>query len=100
MRIVPKIIVFTGDKNKFLEFNKDYEKDYNSFYSHFGIATSFKEIKQFLQNNYLNKSDKKPINSYDNVEFIFEYLDSKEKINFPLIFMSMIDNISLDNIDQ
>ena len=100
MRIVPKIIVFTGDKNKFLEFNKDYEKDYNSFYSHFGIATSFKEIKQFLQNNYLNKSDKKPINSYDNTEFIFEYLDSIEKINFPLIFMSMIDNISLDDIDQ
>ena len=45
--IVPKIIVFTRNKEKFIEYNKEYLKSENIFYSFGGIATSFKEIKEF-----------------------------------------------------
>ena len=57
--VAPKIIVFTGNKQKFLEYNKDYFDEDNILYSSGGIATSFEEIKKLLLNEcILNKLDK------------------------------------------
>ena len=57
--VAPKIIVFTGNKQKFLEYNKDYFDEDNIFYSSGGVATSFEEIKKLLLNEcILNKLDK------------------------------------------
>ena len=47
--IIPKIIIFTGNKDKFIEYNKNYSNLLNHpFYNLGGIKTSFEEIKQFL----------------------------------------------------
>ena len=48
MCVAPKIIIFTKNKEKFIEYNIDYPKNINLFYKFGGIATSFDEIKKFL----------------------------------------------------
>ena len=45
MYSTPKIIVFTGSKEKFIESNKDYEN--NIFYNYGGIAIILKKLKNF-----------------------------------------------------
>ena len=49
MCVAPKIIIFTKNKEKFIENNKDYQKNINLFYAYGGIATTFDEIKKFLK---------------------------------------------------
>ena len=46
MYTTPKIIVFTKNKEKFIEYNKEYGN--NIFYNYGGIATNIEEIKKFL----------------------------------------------------
>ena len=46
--IIPKIIVFTGSKKKFLEFSKNYdEKKKNNFYSLGGIKPLLEKLSNF-----------------------------------------------------
>ena len=43
--IIPKIIIFTGSKTKFIEYNKQYKELFNHpFYNFGGIKTSFNEV--------------------------------------------------------
>ena len=103
---IPKIIIFTGNEERFLGYNQDYEKTENKFYTFGGIATKIDEVKYFLKKeNTININDgsffishmnqKAPNNdiiSLDNsderketkndsdIQLTFEYIDSKEKI--------------------
>jgi len=79
--IIPKIIIFTADKNKFLDNNKNY-KNYNSFYKFVGIAGSIDELKDFIFNKKL---------------YNFEFLDSKEKLNLSFVYQTLLDKIT--NVD-
>ena len=88
--IIPKIIIFTLSKEKFLELNKDYKE--NSFYSLGGIETSFDGIKSFLFNP-INRKDIEEENS-----LTFEYIDCKEKLILPLFYKSLIEITPKDNI--
>ena len=69
---IPKILIFTRDRNKFLERSKDIEKEFinDPFYNFGGIKTEFSEIKDFL----LNKNTKK-IRELEEDNLIFEYID-------------------------
>ena len=114
--IVPKIIVFTRNKEKFIEYNKEYLKSENIFYSFGGIATSFKEIIEFLcndppttkntkiynENQLLIKDSpiSKIMKSLNKNELIFEYIDNKEKLMLPLFYKSLLDTISIKNIEE
>ena len=94
--IIPKIIIFASNKEKFLENNKKYNDKYYSFYNLGGIHTSFDEIKNFLL---------KPINKRDRDrdrenELTFEYIDCKEKLVLPLFYQSLIEITSTDNIEN
>ena len=94
--VAPKIIVFTGNKQKFLEYNKDYFDEDNIFYSSGGVATSFEEIKKLLLNEcILNKLDKP-----DDTLLTFEYIDSIEKLVLPLFFKALIDNTSNQDLQK
>ena len=96
MKVIPKIIVFTRNKDSFLGFNPEYNSEKNKFYSFGGIAIWFKEVKSFLDKEYLsklkdsNKSESKtnsrPANyilSESEIQLTFEYIDSKEKLLLP-----------------
>ena len=94
--VAPKIIVFTRNKQKFLEYNKDYLDEDNLFYSSSGVTTSFKEIKKLLLNEcILNKLDKP-----DDTILTFEYIDSIEKLTLPLFFKALIDNTSNQDLQK
>lgn len=123
MYIIPIIIVFTRNREKFIQYNPDYYKNDYIFYNFGGIAIIFDEIKKFLNNEDKNvtKSGKRnsqesisslnsntPLSLVDKIEFktidksddnnlTFDYIDDKLKLIFPLFFKILIENKS--NID-
>ena len=118
MHIVPKIIVFAFNKEKFFEYNKDFLNKENCFYNYGGINTLFKQVKEFIDNtkkiressltredlpipsSYLPLVNQDKINSSNEIQLTFEYIDCKEKLILPLFFKTLIDNITVDNIEQ
>ena len=48
MCVIPIIIVFTRNREKFIQYNPGYYNSDNSFYNFGGIAIIFDEIKKFL----------------------------------------------------
>ena len=111
MRIAPKIIVFTYDKKKFIEYNKEYEDKNNRFYNFSGIAILFSKIKEFLNsqtNQKLNIDISKEFeeerlinsNKSNQTQLLFEYIDCREKLVLPLFFKSLIDKASNENMEK
>ena len=108
MYFAPKIIVFTANKKNFLEYNHDYEKNENIFYTFGGIATKIDEIKEFLKkenNNIINDTNDSSffVNETENnsgKQFVFEYIDSKEKILLPMFFKASLDKINIENMEE
>lgn len=113
MKIAPKIIVFTYNKAKFIEFNKDYENNDNRFYSFGGIGIKFDDIKEFLNdkinqtvNNNIPENHEhqinspNPTNNLNQTQLTFEYINCLEKLVLPLFFKSLIDNASTENMEK
>ena len=103
--VIPKFIIFTWNKNIFLENNKNIKNIIeDSFYNLGGIQTYFDEIiydfltkkkwkKVFnVKNNNLRKNKEK--------QFTFEYIDCIEKLYLPSYFKSLIEVNNEDNFDE
>ena len=104
--IIQKIIIFTGSKTKFIEYNKQYKELFNHpFYNLGGIKTSFNEVKQFILNeielykslNEVSSNDKidiynnKILDRDDEGSLTFEYIDCKEKLALPILYKSLVE---------
>ena len=108
MCFAPKIIVFTANKKNFLEYNHDYEKNENIFYTFGGIATKIDGIKDFLKkenNNIINDTNDSSfiVNETENnsgKQFVFEYIDSKEKLLLHMFFKALLDKINIENMEE
>ena len=114
--IVPKIIIFTSNKDNFIKYNEEYLKSENAFYTFGGIATTFREITLFLKNAPPSEKNMKiydenkflindsPISkimkTLNENELIFEYIDNKEKLMLPLFYKSLLDKTSIKNIEE
>ena len=96
MCVAPKIIIFTKNKEKFIENNKEYKNNINLFYAYGGIATTFDEIKKFLKDEIIPQKIKKT----EDIQLTLEYIDSMEKLTLPIFFKLLIDNTSIDNMDE
>ena len=97
--IIPKIIVFTSNKEEFLKYNKDFDEKKNTFYNFGGIKTSFKEIQDFLMKPIkIEEKNEKNKNLENNLTF--EYIDCKEKLVLPLLYKSLIENASKENMEE
>jgi len=94
MCVAPKIIIFTRNKQKFIENNKYLQN--NTFYNFGGVADTFQEVVKFLK----NENKLKKLNNSDDVRLTFEYIDKKEKLFLPLFFKTLIDNISNNNMEK
>ena len=81
--VYPKIIVFTGNKEKFIEYNKAYLNKDNNIFDFCGIFTSSKEI-QTLE---------------DKIPSTFEYLDNNNKM-LPLYYKALIDLSPIEDIQK
>ena len=106
MFFIPKIIIFTRSKERFIEYNPEYLEDDNKFYSYGGIATHFNMVKTFIINK--KKENKEQIfcerlrnsNVPEKIKLSFEFIDNKEKLMLPLFFKSLIDITPKDNMDE
>ena len=97
--IIPKIIIFTSNKEKFLEYNKNYDEKKNTFYNFGGIKTSFEEIKDSLMKPIkIEEKNEKNKNLENNLTF--EYIDCKEKLVLPLLYKVLIENTSKENMEE
>ena len=114
--IVPKIIIFTSNKDNFIKYNEEYLKSENAFYTFGGIATTFREITLFLKNARPSEKNMKiydenkflindsPIykimKTLNENELIFHYIDNKDKLMLPLFYKSLLDKTSIKNIEE
>ena len=97
--IIPKIIIFTDNKEEFINKNIEYKKIINnSFYNLGGISTNIDEINKFILNPihlkkiFLNKEEDK--------QLVFENIDIKEKLILPIFYKALMEDISNDNIEK
>ena len=105
MYIVPKIIIFTSNKEKVIQKKNEYKNMIDdSFYNYGGIKTIFDDIEEFIINekNKEIKSKKllKSTKTNNDIQFTFEYIDSLEKLALPLFYKTLIDTISKDNLEK
>ena len=106
IKVIPKIIIFTGNKNKFLEANNDLNKKNilnNKYYNLGGIRTYFDDILNFLTTDEWKispKLDKIKLDGELSNELTFEYIDSLENLMLPRFFRIMIKMNENDNFDE
>ena len=104
MRVVPKIIIFTGNKEKFLEKIRGYKSIIDDlFYIYGGIKILFQDIKAFItnENKVVNSTESlKSTKTNNETQFTFECIDSLEKLALPLFYKTLIDTISKDNMEK
>ena len=79
--------------------NQEYSAFINhSFYNFGGIKTTFKEIKSFLtEPNFKNELNKK---QDENIQMVFEYIDSPAKLTLPIFYKTLIETTSTDKIEN
>ena len=96
--IIPKIIIFTGNEQEFIENNKSNLNINHPFYNSGGIKTKFDEIKEFI----LNPVGKKTItlNREDDGNLVFDFIDCKEKLLLPMLYKTLIEVTSNDEIEK
>jgi len=95
--IIPKIIIYSKNKNKFIENCKEYKNIINhSFYNFDGIKTTLDEVKKFI----INYKEKKILNRNEDDQLTFEYIDCKEKLTLPIFYKTFIDITSIDKIEK
>ena len=102
--IIPKIIIFSK-RGKIISGNKNMDNIIkNPFFGYGGIHTSFeeikaiisKEIKTIISEEIKNKKNQKTkiikFNKlYFDEEFIFDYIDKKEKLLLPMFYKVLIE---------
>ena len=91
MNVVPKIIVFTQDKNTFIKSHSDFRNLNNKFYCLGGVVDSFDDVEKFLNN---------PIKPIPDVQLTFEQIKTKEQLVLPLFFKSLIDALPNEAIEK
>ena len=97
--IIPKIVIFCIKKEEFINKNKEYEKIINHpFYNSGGIKTNLEEINKFILNPICKK--KILLNNYEDEQLVFEYIDSKEKLLLPMLYKTLLNITSADNINS
>ena len=100
--LIPKILIYSNDKESFIK--KNYDINYmfnNSFYNYYGIQNSFEEVKSIiLENKKIIKPNNKTLLNNDENIFTFEYIDSIEKLYLPIYFQTLIKPSSSDNYNE
>ena len=78
---IPIIIAFNRSNKKINFNNKDSNIINNSYYNYGGIKNTFKDVKNFILNQ---KNKDITSQKIDEGNFVFEYIDCKEKLILPL----------------
>ena len=75
MRVVPKIIIFTSNKEKFIEKSRGYKSTFDDlYYIYGGIKILFEDIKAFIKNKNKEVSSTKSLKSQKKIIMKFNLL--------------------------
>ena len=100
--VIPKIIIFLGNKEKYLE-NCQYMGNFNyinhPFYNSGGVHNNFEEIKNFIMNQNENNKVMLKRDDDDEKNLIFESIDCEEKLALPMFYKSLIKITPEDKAD-
>ena len=101
MYVAPKILVFTSNKKRFIENNEEYKDKENKFYTFGGVESDFKNVRNFIENDSNQNHD---IENFkyrsDDIQLTFEYIDKLEKLMLPLLFKSLIEIMSHEDLEK
>ena len=98
--LIPKIIIFTANYNEFLNSIDIFHRNYlnNKFYNSGGIVTNFQKVIEFVKNP--NSSQKKNIFiNRDDGQISFDYIDTKKKLIWQLLYKHLIEVNKNSNIE-
>ena len=97
--IIPKIVIFTNNKEEFINKNKEYNKIINNpFYNSGGIKTNIDEINDFIIKPICK--NKIILNKEDDKQLCFEYIDYKEKLMLPIFYKTLMEITPNDNVEE
>ena len=97
--IIPKIVIFTNNKEEFINKNKEFNNIINNpFYNSGGIKTNIDEINDFIINPICKQ--KLILNKEDDKQLCFEYVDYKEKLMLPIFYKALMEITPKDNIEE
>ena len=95
--LMPNIIIFTANRNEFLQSLGNYIYYINnSFYNSGGVKCDFSEVLKFVKNP---KKKKDPPKRENEEHFSFDYIDTKEKLAMPIFYKCLIEFTEKDNIE-
>ena len=106
IKAIPKIIIFTGDRKKFLESNNDLEMKNilnNKYFNLGGIQVDFAVVFNFLSTNSWKirpKFEELDLDGEKSNELTFEYIDSLETLMLPRFYRAIIRMNENDNFDE
>ena len=103
MCFILTIIIHKKQENENLNINNDtkYKNNEHNFYEFGGTINKIDELKTVLKKANSIEPEIKKKNLFNiEVQFTFEFIDSKEKLLLPLSFKSLIEKSSNDNMKQ
>ena len=106
IKAIPKIIIFTGDRDKFLESNNDLEMKNilnNKYFNLGGIQVDFAVVFNFLSTNSWKirpKFEELDLDGEKSNELTFEYIDSLKTLMLPRFYRTIIGINRNDNYDE
>ena len=116
--VIPKIIIFTRNKEGFIKSNKANEDLINHpFFNYGGIRVIISDVIRFLKDEIIQTRVKKKrtdenqnlennefldkrLKTKDNAKLTFEYIDSNQKLTLPLFYKILIDSIKIHDIEE
>ena len=115
--VIPKIIIFTRNKELFIKSNKANEDLINHpFFNFGGIRVIISDIIKFLKDDITQNRVKRDrsneeneknaefldnrLKTKDNAKLTFDYIDNNQKLALPLIYNSLIDSTNVDDIEK
>ena len=116
--VIPKIIIFTRNKERFVKFNKDNKDIINHpFFNFGGIRTVIGDVIKFLKDEIEQNRAKKStanknknlkaskflenrLKTKDNAKLTFDYIDNNQKLALPLFYNTLIDSIEVNEIEK
>ena len=95
---MPNIIIFTANKNEFLQsLGKAYSFINDKFYNSGGVQTDFEKVIEFVKNPI--KENKIKLTRDNQEHFNFDYIDTKQKLALPMFYKYLIEFTEKDNAE-
>ena len=103
MIVIPKVIIFTGDVDKFNMYNKDKEGIKDPFFNIGGVVDNFEDLKKFVENSlnkYNPKFEGEDKDRYPDEQLKFQIIADKKDLILPMFYTEKLNHFSEEEFKQ